>query len=288
MKRQVHPAATLIAIALLSAAVGHGSLAAQAPQPRLPHAGLPPLNTVSIPQYRAHLHQLQTVVEDCARSAAACDPKRVGPTDDLVHFSGGRDLIERYGWLRDVLHDRNDPLSLRRPSLLPHAMERLRQQEEELDKPLALEPLTRRATSARDHVLARSEFRTNSDYSLSDRLEAWFSEEMGKLFGGFSSLGRMAPWLGTALQWGVLLLAASLLAAWVYRALDRQRIALGRLHGNNVKEAQQAESRAWAERGSHSRRRGQLARGCACPLLGVHRCPGGPPHASPQRNAHPT
>jgi hypothetical protein len=70
---------------------------------------------------------------------------------------------------------------------------------------------------------------------------------LAKLFGGVSTLGEMAPWLGKALQWGTLILAAVVLCLWVYRALDRQRLALGKLGGDLARAQAEAESRAWAE-----------------------------------------
>ena len=220
---------------------------AQVPKPVLPHPGLPALKAVSLSEYREHLRALSTVIADCEASTAACHGDRVGVLDDLVHPPAGAEYIERYGWLRDLLDDRDDPSHKRRAELLPHAAQRLAEQQAEMDVPPVAPLLTEHETAARAAVLARREFRTTEDYSLTERLAAWFSRMMGKLFGGVSSLSRMAPWLGTAVQWGALLLAATLLLLWIYRALDRQRVALGRLSGNAEHSAAQAESRAWAE-----------------------------------------
>ncbi len=223
------------------------SVEAQVPQPAaMPHAGLPGLKTVSTAEYREHLLALQSLVAACAARGEACEPGSVGDLDDYVHPATGENYIERYGWLRDLLADRNDPGHKRRTELLPHAAQRLAEQVREVDMPSAPLPLTATEKSARAAVLARREFRTTEDYSLMERLGAWVSNLLNKLFGGFSTLGRMAPWLGTALQWGALLLTAALLLVWVYRALDRQRIALGRLHGIGPSAEAQAESRAWA------------------------------------------
>ncbi len=219
---------------------------AQVPQPGIPHAGLPGLQTISATQYREHLLALQALVAACQVQAEACEPARVGDLDDFVRPGAGESYIERYGWLRDLLNDRNDPGHKQRIELLPHAAQRLAEQLRELDAPSSPPPLTAAEKSSRTAVLARREFRTTEDYSLMERLGAWVSNLLGKLFGGFSTLGRMAPWLGTALQWGALLLTAVLLLVWVYRALDRQRVALGRLHAGGPSAEAQAESRAWA------------------------------------------
>ena len=102
--------------------------------------------------------------------------------------------------------------------------------------------------AARNTILARKEFRTTETYSWQDRVTAWITDLLNRIFGGASSLGRMAPWLGTAIEWGTLLLAATLLVVWIYRTLDRQRVAIGRLQGDVSTAQQQAESRAWAEK----------------------------------------
>ena len=241
---------------LLSVLVSCGAVA-QGPQPVLPHAGLPGLTTVSVEGYREHLHALQTLVLACIQREEACDASAVGEEDHLVQPADGAAYIERYGWLRDLLADRNDPEHKRRTGLLPHAAQRLAEQAAELDLPPASTLLTSRQQAMRSAVLAHREFRTTEDYSFTERLAAWVSGLLGKLFGGFTTLGRMAPWLGTAVQWGALLLAAALLLVWAYRALDRQRVALGRLHGSSVAAAQQAESRAWAARAQGHAERGE-------------------------------
>jgi hypothetical protein len=234
--------------AMLLLLMAAGSLAAQGPGPMLPHAGLPPLQTVSTAEFRAHLDALRGIVLACERIESACDPARVGD-DNYVNPGSAPAYIERLGWLRDLLEDRGDPSHAKRTALLPHADERLQQQIAELDQPVAPTPVVSKSMqSARSGVLSRKEFRTTSGYSLGDRLTAWFSQLLERMFGGVSSLGRMAPWLGTAVQWSTLLLAATLLVLWAYRALDRQRVTIGRLGTDAANAEQHAESRMWASK----------------------------------------
>ncbi len=232
-------------------------LYAQVPQPVVPHAGLPGLRTVSTGQYRQHLQSLADLVNRCGEKADACDPAAVGDLDDFVHPANGASYIERYGWLRDLLGDKNDPQHKRRAEFLPVAATRLREQIVEIDAPPASTPLSARQQTLRTDVLARREFRTVQEYSLVERLSAWLSDMFGRMFGGFAKLGKAAPWLGTAVQWGALMLAASLLVLWIYRAVDRQRIALGKLHGDSSAEAREAESRAWARQAEAHAERGE-------------------------------
>ena len=225
-----------------------GGAAAQVSEPMLPHAGLPPLKTVSTGEFRAHLDALRGIVLACEHIESACDPARVGD-DNSVKPDDAPAYTERFGWLRNLLEDRGDPSHEKRSALLPHADERLRQQIAELDQPVAPPAVVSKSMqSARAAVLSRKEFRTADGYSLSDRLAAWFSQLLGRLFGGVSTLGRKAPWLGTAVQWGTLLLVAALLVLWAYRALDRQRVTIGRLQTDAMDAEQQAESRMWAAR----------------------------------------
>ncbi len=246
--------AAVLGASLIPASSG---MAAQAPQPMVPHAGLPGLRTVTPAQYGDHLRGLQTLVAACQRSEAACDSKQVGDLDDVVHTVAEPDYRERYGWLRDLLEDRNDPGHKRRNDLLPAAAQRLREQLTELEGAPSNISLTASQKSARRTVLARKEFRGTESYSWRDRLDAWISKWLDRLFGGVSTLGRMAPWIGTVIEWGTLLTAALLLFVWIYRSLDRQRVAIGRLTGGAAQAQQRAESRAWAEKARALAERGE-------------------------------
>lgn len=245
--RTTTPAGRTIAVALILFVVTCVARAQPQLPAMVPHAGLPPLRDVSTAGYREHLDRLRQLVAECSRVITACNPEAVGE-DDRVAISNGTRVVERYGWLRTLLDDSNDPTHRLRAELLPRAGQRLAEQEAEIDAWPTADALTPKQRTARDGVLAGKEFRTAAaEYSLTERIGAWFSKLIGKLFGGVSSLGRMAPWLGTALQWGTLILAASLLVLWILRALDRQRIALGRLSGDAARAEANAESRAWAE-----------------------------------------
>lgn len=218
-------------------------------QPQLPVSapkGLPALQDVSSEDYRKHLDQLRGLVADCGRVVTACDPEKVG-NDDRVHGAQGTAYAVRYGWLRDLLNDR-DPASHRlRAELLPRAEQRLSEQEEELDHPKTGTALTQRDRAQRDRVFAAKEFQVVTEYSWRERVSAWISDKLARLFGGAATLGRRAPWLGKALEWGSLFLAVTLLVLWGYRTLDRQRTTLGKLTGDAARREAMEASRIWAE-----------------------------------------
>lgn len=222
-------------------------MCAQAQVPALtPPQGLPSLQDVSVEEYRHHLDQLRGLVADCGRVVTACNPENVG-TDDRVHPQQGQPYAVRYGWLRALMDDRDPAVHRLRTELLAQAEQRLSDQEEELNHPKPALPLSQEDRVQRDRVLASKEFQVVHEYSWRERASAWLSERLARIFGGAASLGRIAPWLGKALEWGSLLAAITLLVLWIYRTLDRQRTALGRLSGEVSKREAIEASRAWAD-----------------------------------------
>jgi tetratricopeptide (TPR) repeat protein len=221
---------------------------AQAQMPALTAPqGLPSLQDVSVEEYRHHLDQLRALVADCGRVVTACNPDSVGH-DDRVHPLQGQPYLVRYGWLRMVLDDRDPAAHRSRTELLAQAEQRLSEQEEELYHPKSASPLREEDRVQRDRVLTSKEFQVVHEYSWRERVSAWLSEKLARIFGGAASLGRVAPWLGKVLEWGSLLAAITLLVLWIYRALDRQRTALGKLTGDVSKQEAIEASRAWAEK----------------------------------------
>ncbi|MEZ2348430.1 DUF4129 domain-containing protein [Terriglobus sp. RCC_193] len=220
---------------------------AQAQVPALtPPQGLPSLQDVSVEEYRHHLDQLRILVADCGRVVTACDPESVG-NDDRVHPLQGQSYAVRYGWLRAVLDDRDPAMHRSRTELLAQAEQRLSEQEEELNHPQFASSLRQEDRLQRDRVLTLKEFQVVHEYSWRERVSAWLSEKLARIFGGAASLGRIAPWFGKTLEWGSLLAAITLLVLWVYRTLDRQRTALGKLTGDVAKREAIEASRAWLE-----------------------------------------
>ncbi|SDE73137.1 DUF4129 domain-containing protein [Terriglobus roseus] len=231
---------------LVMASIGLG-LCARAQMPALtPPQGLPSLQDVSVEEYRHHLDQLRGLVADCGRVVTACNPESVG-NDDRVHPLQGQPYAVRYGWLRTLMDDRDPAVHRSRTELLAQAEQRLSEQEEDLDHPKSASPLKQEDRVQRDRVLASKEFEVVHEYSWRERASAWLSEKLARIFGGAASLGRIAPWLGKALEWGSLLAAITLLVLWIYRTLDRQRTALGKLTGEVSKREAIEASRAWAE-----------------------------------------
>jgi hypothetical protein len=123
-----------------------------------------------------------------------------------------------------------------------------------LDEDAALETATeaqssdnfQRARKQADEVLARSEFRTVTQESFWDREIAKFWQWVGEVFGGVSRFGKRSPWLIPLMEWGSITLAAAGLLTWVFRTMQRQRLAV-RFEASAISEVWQKESDNWAE-----------------------------------------
>lgn len=227
--------------------VANGLALAQGLASRLPVAAQPAFQAVTVAQHRAHLDELRSLVADCARVVTNCDVGRVG-SDDRVQPVVGPAFTARFAWLRNLIDDSGDTDHHIRAANLPAAAQRLEEQEADLDAAPAVPVLTLEQSEARSAVLARAEFRTTQDYSLTDRFIQFLNTQLGRMFGGASNFARRVPWFGTAVQWATLMLTAALLLVWVVRTLDRQRVALGRLAAPSNLSAAAAESRDWFNR----------------------------------------
>ena len=66
------------------------------------------------------------------------------------------------------------------------------------------------------------------------------------MFGGVSRFGKRSPWLVPLMEWSSITLAAAALLTWVFRAMQRQRLAV-RIESSMTAEMWQKESDDWAE-----------------------------------------
>jgi hypothetical protein len=186
---------------------------------------------------------LKMLVEACKKNAAECDPKKVGE-DERVEGAG---FQTRWSWLRDVLSSAHNATPSEREKQLQEAAARL-----EEDAVLAAEaaPETAdtfsRARKQADDVLSRPEFRTVTEASYWQRETAKFWQWVGEMFGGVSRFGKRSPWLVPVMEWGSIALAAAGLLTWVFRTMQRQRLAV-RIESGAASEIWQKESDNWAE-----------------------------------------
>lgn len=201
------------------------------------------VRTVTAGQYREHLASLKILVEACQNKPDECDAKKVGD-DERVEGAG---FQTRWAWLREVL-------SGARNAARPDRDKRLHEADARLDEDVAFAgdavPQTvetfQRARRQADDVLSRPEFRTVTEASYWQREMAKFWQWVAEVFGGVSRFGRRSPWLVPLMEWGSITLAAAGVLTWVFRAMQRQRLAV-RIESTATSEIWQKESDNWAE-----------------------------------------
>jgi hypothetical protein len=201
------------------------------------------VRAVTPAEYRGHLASLKMLVEACKKNPTECDAKKVGD-DERVEGAG---FQTRWSWLRDVLSSAHSATQTDREKRLQEVAARLDE-----DAALAVEAVPQttdtfqRARRQADDVLSRPEFRTVTEASYWQREIAKFWQWVGEMFGGVSRFGKRSPWLVPLMEWSSITLAAAGVLTWVFRTMQRQRLAV-RIESSATSEIWQKESDDWAE-----------------------------------------
>jgi hypothetical protein len=201
------------------------------------------VRAVTTAEYRGHLASLKALVDACKKDPAECDAKKVGD-DERVEGVG---FQTRWSWLREVLASARNANQQDRQKQLQEATGRLDE-----DAVLAAEAALQTADTFQharkqaDDVLSRPEFRTVTEASYWQREVAKFWQWVGELFGGVSRFGKRSPWLVPLMEWSSITLACAGLLTWVFRTMQRQRLAV-RIESSATSEIWQKESDNWAE-----------------------------------------
>jgi hypothetical protein len=231
---------TLFAVILLVGASATALSQADAPD------GASRLRTANIVEYKAHLESLRELVRGCEAVATECDAKKVGD-DERVEGMAGGSFQTRWSWLREALNKARNAAPNQRVEILQGVSARL-----EEDTALAAETALsgeldfRRARTETDKVLSEPEFQTVAEESYLQREIAKFFEWLDEIFGGVSRFGKRSPWLIPLMEWGSITLTAAGLLTWVFRTMQRQRLAV-RIESSAVAGVWQKESDNWAE-----------------------------------------
>jgi nucleotide-binding universal stress UspA family protein len=205
----------------------------------------------SLVAYRAHMVALREVIVSCRHTPSECVPARVGP-DDRVFAQEEKPAFDvHWSWLWETILKAKDAKLENRDALLSEADARLVDQLHEAGvdvSPASISPpeiSLRQARRNADAILAGSEFRHISGNGFWEQLSAKLLNWLGRIFGGVSNLGQHAPWLGAVIMYGFILLAFSGLLVWVFRLLDRQRVAV-RLHRSAAINVTHQSAKNWA------------------------------------------
>ena len=201
------------------------------------------VRVVTAAEYRGHLESLKMLVEACEKNPAECDAKKVGD-DERVEGAG---FQTRWSWLREVISSAHNATQSDRETQLQEAAARL---DEDVVLAAEASPQTAdtfsRARKQADDVLSRPEFRTVTEASYWQRQMAKFWQWVGEMFGGVSRFGKRSPWLVPLMEWSFIVLACAGLLTWVFRTMQRQRLAV-RIESSATSEIWQKESDDWAE-----------------------------------------
>jgi hypothetical protein len=201
------------------------------------------VRTVTSTEYRGHLASLKMLVEACKKNPAECDSKKVGD-DERVEGAG---FQTRWSWLREVLSGAHNATQSDREKRLQEAAARL-DEDAVLASEAALQTADtfQRVRKQADDVLSRPEFRMVTEASYWQREVAKFWQWVAEMFGGVSRFGKRSPWLVPLMEWSSITLAAAGLLTWVFRTMQRQRLAI-RIESSATSEIWQKESDNWAE-----------------------------------------
>src|SRR5260370_25167345 len=201
------------------------------------------VRAVTSTEYRGHLASLKMVVEACKKDPAECDAKKVGDDERLE----GIGFQIRWSWLREVLSSAHNATQSDREKQLQEAASRLDE-----DAVLAADAVPQtadtfpRARKQADDVLSRPEFRTVTEASYWQREIAKFWQWVGEMFGGVSRFGKRSLWLVPLMEWSSITLAAAGVLTWVFRTMQRQRLAV-RIESSATSGVWREESRNLAE-----------------------------------------
>lgn len=236
--------AFLVCTAMLAAAQARG----QSPIPAAPVPKPSRWRDASIEEYSAHLQQLATLVDACAkaRDLTHCDPLLVGPDDRIPLGSGAnaeRRLV-RYGWLRVLFSKAEEPDELAaQPAhgakgspaqtdaqpVAPATSQLLQQAKDRLTRDLAqagivaaaLAPAHPAERATMRQVLAGPDFRNLQEPTVSDSMMERVGKWLNRLFESAATLRSRSPWVGRVLVWGFILIVCAGLA-WGLLQLERR------------------------------------------------------------------
>ncbi|HTC74647.1 MAG TPA: DUF4129 domain-containing protein [Edaphobacter sp.] len=201
------------------------------------------VRVVTAAEYRGHLESLKMLAKACEKNPAECDAKKVGD-DERVEGAG---FQTRWSWLREVISSARNATQSDSETQLQEAVARL---DEDIVLAGEAAPQTAdafsRARKQADDVLSRPEFRTVTEASYWQREMARFWQWVAEMFGGVSRFGKRSPWLVPLMEWSFITLACAGLLTWVFRTMQRQRLAV-RIESSATSEIWQKESDDWAE-----------------------------------------
>jgi len=203
----------------------------------------------SIDQYRAHLKNLQILVQSCEAEASACNASAVG-NDEQVSLRGldvgaNVDSFEaNYDWLRDALKSAQNAGNKNRSDDLQAASTKLDEALRDVSGGGSTQTNIAVARRHADAVLGHPEFATVEEDSIWERILARLALWLDSLFNNVAQFGKRSPWIGPVMEWGLIGIALVGLTLWTMRAFQRQRLAV-RMEAARQLEPWEETARNW-------------------------------------------
>ena len=211
-------------------------------------SGAENLKPITQAEYLDDLTRLEASVAACQARPQACDSAGVTPDARVAGGNGESSFTIRFDWLRTALEAAKDPHTENRAEILGESQARLvAERAELLGAPAALtEPEPADARAKADAVLRGREFGRVRQESYLEQKLALVRLWLDHFLLGAAMLVPHSPWVGLALEWGAVGLAAAGLIVWAFRVSRQQRVAIASAGTQNA--GWQKESDDWAER----------------------------------------
>ena len=215
------------------------------------------VKSVRFTDYAAQIQGATRVIQACGQNASACEIAGL-PGREQVQGAPGGTFFAGWDWLREDLDNAKTAAAPDRATRMHEAQTHLAELAAEagaVPPPNAAAEFGN-ARSAANAALARDEFRATEGPTWIQKQLAKLQDWLQRLFTGMDRLGKRAPWLAPAIEWGCFGLAAAGLLWFVRQSLARQALrislseaaALGPRDGRDSADwARLARERAAAE-----------------------------------------
>ena len=211
------------------------------------------VKTVPIGTFSAQLARAQQLTTGCRQNAAACDGASLPPREQVQGGPGGS-FYAGWSWLRDALNSA-------KTASAPDRLERMGEAQTHLaalaaeagaSPSAAAAAAFPRARAAANQALAREEFRAAEGPPWIERQLAKVQDWILRLFTGMDRLGKRAPWLAPAIEWGCFGFAAAGLLWFVRQSLARQALRISLSEGAALAGRGDRDAAEGGPRGPHS------------------------------------
>jgi hypothetical protein len=219
-----------------------------------------PMKTVSRAEFRGDVARLQGLVAGCAKAVPACDAAKIGP-DERVEGAAGFEM--HWGWLRSALQKAKAAKPEEQKTLVAAAADHLAEIAQQSETAGGTSSEFAKARAEATQVLSAEEFHY-AEPTWWDRLKIRVQGWLAKLFQGAQRVGTMVPWLGTALEWLLFVIAAVVLVVYLLRNLRRQRLRVALGDSAASATAWDREATDWAAQAETHARAGEFREAVHC------------------------